>query len=745
MARDILTVEEQSVYDIAVEQFGGLDNLYEVLRQAPSKDIDECLQQGIAMSLSDSSSVIAQRFVDQGVRLSTCPAPVKEIPFAEMLLARWTDQVSGTTVIDQEGRSELTPQQLQAWSANEISVIGSLPAGAGTVASIDFDFTDKFSVYMLLKSGETSSFNRIMSNRKWPSTNNGVDLSHGASGFFKAELYGNTSNRIERTFGIGVDINGLSKNPAALNDGNWHGVLLTYDGSGTKEGINIYGYDTTGTHIIKSTTAPTITGSLAGLSLASGVAWKFCNIETSTDNKDMQFQHVQFFGQELTHEEAISLLHHQEVARGKRRHYPLNEKIGATFFNSWITDQNNRLHGSCTDTGTHGRVNDGVWSHDNRYGFNQSSGVNIPFDRRTSNKDAQGTEIPLANIGKVKFDGLIIDAGTGEFKPNPNGYDELNNIGITSSTTYTPGGTLFANSELQKNLFKNPQETEFLAYVRDLRHWTDYTAALGQMGQAMAYVEAKIWLIAQTLSQSNTSGSNPSTPDFVDASYKDPIEWAWIANNPNGIVVQTVSKFEQYDWGTNDDGSAAGPDASMLKDIVDNGNIAPYIYKYSIGSTGWVTTTLNYWYPYAVSGNPNTHLYPLGRNGLREAITRMTSAGYENIEVVLFSDFCCESSSSKDRVTYKTEIVTGLVQFQIDFPEWKGKVLARRGHDAYHSTVPTGEAREAIDDFVAEEPANRKTWNTDSYATHDTNDVHFTLRGQEENGQDAAVQFLTFL
>lgn len=90
--RSIATVEDQSIYDIALEQFGGLDNLYEVIRQAPLGQIDGKVTQGTAMELSDTNNVIAAKFIAEGVRLSTFPFLYSQA--AEDVLSRFPSDLS---------------------------------------------------------------------------------------------------------------------------------------------------------------------------------------------------------------------------------------------------------------------------------------------------------------------------------------------------------------------------------------------------------------------------------------------------------------------------------------------------------------------------------------------------------------------------------------------------------------------------------------------------------------------------
>jgi len=69
MARTYTTLEDQTMYDICVQEFGGLDDLDEIIRASP--DLNQSLPVGYEMSLSDTEDELPRRFLANNVRIAT--------------------------------------------------------------------------------------------------------------------------------------------------------------------------------------------------------------------------------------------------------------------------------------------------------------------------------------------------------------------------------------------------------------------------------------------------------------------------------------------------------------------------------------------------------------------------------------------------------------------------------------------------------------------------------------------------
>ncbi len=749
MANKYTTLKDQTVFDAALQEHGNLNKLHQFIRA--SIDPSKVIPTGTEIAIDKPESVLAEEFKREQIKIGTGKDIITIPPPLESALAKWTKEVVGNDVLDKLGESDLAPQNNYCYDQSEAGIDLQFPHSTGNVDSIDFENTEKFSVFFFIKSGETGvGTHMVMTNRVWSGDFQGWEFDHSQGGAITIDLWTAAAERIRKAFSngtVGTDILGKTYPSPAINDGNWHPLLITYNGNKDWTGIEIYGFDTTGRRVLISNNTGSNLGTITKTA-KSGVDWMLSNIPaTTSDDKDHQFQHVQWFNVVLTHKEAIRLCHREEVIRGKIRHYGLEEKIGKDYYNSFQKDTTNRNNAVCTDTGSHGRLNDGVLSMANKKGYTLSASVIIPLDVAAKTRDAAGGLIPPESLGKVSFVGELQVADPFQFKPNPLGWDELVNAGISSAASYTVGGTLFKDNELSpRTLFKNSDDDTFIAYRRKLRHLEDYQDEMCETGQALANLEIPIFIVAMMASQSNTSGSG-DVGVYVDSSYLDPIDGAWIPDNGLGFVTQVITNVETFDHGVNELADTAGPNTSMMKDIVDGG-YSVYTYQYSVGSTALKDLALNYHHVSVIPGATGIHLYPLGIAGLRGLIDLMEDGGYANkdIEVFLFSDFCCEEARSKDKDEIKTDINEWIAQFRIDFPEFKLRILFRRGHDAWHdpSATETEGYRGATDELVAENTALRKTWNTDAYTTQDADDVHFDIPGQESNGQDAAVQFLTF-
>ncbi len=69
MARDYITISDQNTYDICVQNFGGLDDVDEVMRQIP--DINGISPLGTLFTLSDTDDELARQFDVNTIRFAT--------------------------------------------------------------------------------------------------------------------------------------------------------------------------------------------------------------------------------------------------------------------------------------------------------------------------------------------------------------------------------------------------------------------------------------------------------------------------------------------------------------------------------------------------------------------------------------------------------------------------------------------------------------------------------------------------
>ena len=70
MSRIVKTIENQNVYDVAVEQFGTLNNIDKVIRQV-SEYINEVIPFDTELSLDSTSNNLAIRFETNNERFAT--------------------------------------------------------------------------------------------------------------------------------------------------------------------------------------------------------------------------------------------------------------------------------------------------------------------------------------------------------------------------------------------------------------------------------------------------------------------------------------------------------------------------------------------------------------------------------------------------------------------------------------------------------------------------------------------------
>ena len=69
MARVYIAVSDQNTYDICVQNFGGLDDVDEVMRQVP--DLNNVSPLGTAFTLSDTEDELARQFDVNNIRFAT--------------------------------------------------------------------------------------------------------------------------------------------------------------------------------------------------------------------------------------------------------------------------------------------------------------------------------------------------------------------------------------------------------------------------------------------------------------------------------------------------------------------------------------------------------------------------------------------------------------------------------------------------------------------------------------------------
>lgn len=69
MSRTYISISDQNTYDICVQNFGGLDDVDEVMRQVP--DINGISPLGTVFTLSDTDDELARQFDVNRVRFAT--------------------------------------------------------------------------------------------------------------------------------------------------------------------------------------------------------------------------------------------------------------------------------------------------------------------------------------------------------------------------------------------------------------------------------------------------------------------------------------------------------------------------------------------------------------------------------------------------------------------------------------------------------------------------------------------------
>lgn len=99
----------------------------------------------------------------------------------------------------------------------------------GSASELQLERTDAFSFAFWIKTTSTATDKIIFSNLEPAGNNNGYEVSNGGAGLFGLTLSNDiTTDRLR----VLSDV--------AINDGSWHHVAITYDGSSSASGVNIY-------------------------------------------------------------------------------------------------------------------------------------------------------------------------------------------------------------------------------------------------------------------------------------------------------------------------------------------------------------------------------------------------------------------------------------------------------------------------------------------------------------------------
>jgi len=278
---------------------------------------------------------------------------------SSLLFHHTTNDIQGSTVVDQTGVSSLTPRNLWSYSANEVGVDATIPHGIGSAgASLDFGWTDNWGITGWLKTTDTSVTNRVLSNRVWSGDFQGCSVLLDTGGYIDVQLWGDNSPsyRVRKQMGaLGDDINGTAKNIDDARDGTWRFFAVFVTGNATPGNIDIdiYMEADDGT-IVKDSSTVVETGTYSTQVLESGSDWGLANFSTGSRDADMQFQHIKFFNQVKTFTEVIDIYNHKDDTTGLIRYYPCEEEDGSTLYNAAIVDTGNRLHGTIAGGGSTG-------------------------------------------------------------------------------------------------------------------------------------------------------------------------------------------------------------------------------------------------------------------------------------------------------------------------------------------------------------------------------------------------------
>lgn len=652
----------------------------------------------------------------------------------QSLLANW--ERIGNDVVDITGVESRTVRELNAINTLDSSGIATVP-GPSVSQSIDFSSSSSFTVLTLIKSNEAAT-RTLINNRIWSGNFNGLDIDHTGGGEIRCILRSTTSDFIQRSqAGVFTTIEGNSEPPIPANNDEWQWIAVTYDGTGTGDGIQLYRNEfiVTGTALLQGTFGE----------FQSGEPWGLGTIPGAQTDRDITFSRLIVYNSVKTHAEIIRIQDGELDTIGLQRFYAFEEETGAVLYNHYVTDYSNANHGSISGmTPNTFRVLDGVRSLANRKGFTNSSSVLIPVNLADETRDVVNN-IP-SSAGKVTYPTTVVTTSPLTWRPNPNGHAELNNLGITSATVITENSNaVFGYSELKNPLFRNRQNTRWVAYFKPLRHGADFGWTLDQFGPVLSYINKPTYLFWLG-GQSNAVGINNilNGGDFVDSSYRDMLEGGYIANNASGVGTAQVTQFFAYDVDSNfAKGNVAGPDASFMHDVVNNGETEIYLYKNAVGSTSLPprVDNINYWHPTERSGT-GIPLWDRMVPGLQDCVSILSGAG-RTLQIAVLWDQG-ESNRGFDTAVYQQDLEDLDAAMASTFPDYSSIFILRRGHNEYFTDAGFPNVPIAQDNFAAVSP-NRVAYNSDSFGVWDVDDVHLNIPGQEDSGQAAAAAFLSIL
>jgi hypothetical protein len=222
----------------------------------------------------------------------------------------WDKELSGAEVTELFGRDHPIDASSSSMSANLVGWwrMGNEPLGTqsrdslvfgGTNEYVNFGFlseynfakTDPFSVSCWFKTSSGSGFHTFVTNQEGASPFNGwlLGIDCGASGIVVFQLRA-TITGPDRIF---------VRSSTGLNDGNWHHVVATYDGSNNVSGFTLIvdGVDDTA-----STTGTSVSGSIS-----SAAPFQIGGTDSAIDFLVGSLSHIAVYDKELTSGEATTL------------------------------------------------------------------------------------------------------------------------------------------------------------------------------------------------------------------------------------------------------------------------------------------------------------------------------------------------------------------------------------------------------------------------------------------------------
>jgi len=664
----------------------------------------------------------------------------------------------GSTVEDISGiDASRNPRNLFAVQTNQNAV--RLPRGTGA-QDIAFGQTKPFTVFFWVKSSMVAVGTEydVINSLNWGGTYRGIQIYHLSDGTVRARLwrglnaYWIATNNPANTFN---DLNGVAmENDGrfSINSSHYVPVAVTYDGTYSTTALRVY---------CNKGLAPTSLAAITGTGaddFVSATDWRLGahSNHGSTAGNTMRFSDIMIYNVVKTHAELIAIQDGYLDTAGLMRYYKNEEEAGATLYNHYVTDYANPYNGTINLTASTARVSLGFAtfhgtrrSFANKYGYKLSGSTIIPINLADLTKAVDNTTPTYTE--KVKYPVTVNTLSPLSFKPNPNGYDELNYLGLTSGIDITYNdSTYFYNSEVKNPLFRNKAGNKFLVFNRRLRHFAagingaTYNLGTDEIGPILDHLNIKTTVIVLA-GQSNAGGTNSVGVggDYVNTDYKLYVPGAYISNNGDFASAQTVSQITVYNpalSGGNDKGNLYGPDSSLLRDLRFTGLKTIYLHKYAIGASSLpYITNFNYWHPtQPLLSGTGVRLYPLLISGLQQTIALLETNGRTNIEVIVVWD---QGETNYGSVTYQAEMEDLDTALKADIPEYQGKIVLRRIHSDYAGSGNSLRTQQT--GFAAADPTNRKWYDSDAFANWDTGDVHLTIPGQEDNGQAAAAEILS--